>query len=150
MGLRGIAPHHLPGQRDGHGRTVLDEFSRQCSRFIEKLFGRVTGDYWRNDMPTRSLNNGVIGFEPEFRAERKRWGIGLGVNLSLDINDTTTKVLVSRDLGSGSGNARSSTSNKAAPNNAGINFDTIFNVFIFISPVGSGITNSGLFCMMQA
>jgi hypothetical protein len=60
----------------------------------EKLFGRVTGDYWRNDMPTQTLNNGVIGFEPEFRAERKRWGIGLGVNLSLDINDTTTKVLV--------------------------------------------------------
>ena len=60
----------------------------------EKLFGRITGDYYRNDMPTRSLDNGIIGFEPEFRAERKRWGIGLGVNLTLDINDTTTKVLV--------------------------------------------------------
>lgn len=60
----------------------------------ERLFGRVAVDYWRNDMPTRSLNNGVIGFEPEFRAARKRWGIGLGINLSLDINDTTTKVLV--------------------------------------------------------
>ncbi len=60
----------------------------------EKLFGRITGDYYRNDMPTRNLDNGIIGFEPEFRAERKRWGIGLGVNLTLDINDTTTKVLV--------------------------------------------------------
>lgn len=60
----------------------------------EKLFGRITGDYYRNDMPTRSLDNGIIGFEPEFRAERKRWGIGLGLNLTLDINDTTTKVLV--------------------------------------------------------
>jgi len=60
----------------------------------EKLFGRITADYYRNDMPTRSLDNGIIGFEPEFRAERKRWGIGLGVNLTLDINDTTTKVLV--------------------------------------------------------
>lgn len=60
----------------------------------EKLFGRITGDYYRNDMPTQGLNNGIIGFEPEFRAERKRWSIGLGVNLSLDINDSTTKVLV--------------------------------------------------------
>jgi len=60
----------------------------------EKLFARVHGDYYRNNMPTQGLNNGIIGFEPEFRAERKRWGIGLGVNLTLDINDTATVPLV--------------------------------------------------------
>lgn len=60
----------------------------------EQMFGRINVDYYRNDMPTQGLNNGIIGFEPEFSATRKRWAISLGINLSLDINDTTTKVLV--------------------------------------------------------
>jgi len=36
----GIGPH-LPGQRDRHGRSVLDEFSCQSPGFIENLFRRV-------------------------------------------------------------------------------------------------------------
>lgn len=79
---------------DSREHHVLGSIETVFNIKKEKLYGRITGDYWRNDMPTQSLNNGVIGFEPEFRAVRKRWGIAVGANLSLDINDTTTQVLV--------------------------------------------------------